>query len=195
MPKYLIEESTLKGLADAIRDVTGTDRTYTPSEMIDAVTTILERGTYVLVDEIGNEVPAVFVEQETRFTATENDIRIGTTAVNDNGVVTGTKEIPAYHTTEGYKRIAAGEELTIPMYSDRCQYTRFQAIVCSYNTSSADSVAAEMVVINDNVYYVQSVNAIASVTVDTENQTIKLGITNDSDGYFVIRYITYKEEY
>lgn len=195
MAKYIIEDTTLRDLADALRKVTGETRSYTPSEMIEAVTTIMETGTYILVDEEGNEVPAVFVENDTVFTATANDIRRGMTAVTDAGVTEGTKEIPAYHTQDGYKRIAPGGELSIPMYSDQCQYTRFQAVVCSYNGTIMNSVAAEMVAIEGKLYIVRSVDAIASVTVDVENEAIVLGVTNDSDDYLVIRYFTYKEEY
>ena len=195
MAKYIIEAETLKGLADALRSVTGETRKYTPTEMIEAVATILETGSYILVDEAGNVIPAVFVDNETTFNATANDIRIGTKAVTDSGVTEGTKEIPAYHTEEGYTRIAPGKTLTIEMFSDMCQYTKLQAIICSYNTTITNSVAAEMVVVEDNLYYVRSVDAVASVTVDTENQSIILGITNDSENYLVVRYFTYKEEY
>ena len=39
---YSIKESTLVGLANAIRVVNGEKKTYTPEEMIEKVTTIME---------------------------------------------------------------------------------------------------------------------------------------------------------
>lgn len=196
MGKYVIEGETLKGLADALRSVTGETRSYTPTEMIEAVATILESGAYILVDADGNEVPAVFVENETTFNATANDIRIGTTAVTDSGVTEGTKDIPAYHTTEGVAAIPVGSEFAIwiPL-ANRYDFTKLQAIICPFNQTPDKSVAAEKVAINNNVYAAGSAEALATVTVDHENKKIKLGITNNSATPFVIRYFTYKEEY
>lgn len=193
MAKYVIEESTLKGLADALRKVTGENRTYTPTEMIDAVSTVLESGTYILVDEEGNEVPAVFVENETTFTAGPNDVRIGTTAVGNNGIFVGEKEIPAYYVGEGFKLIPVGSNYTITI--QRCEYTSLQVIICPFNMSTTESVAAEKVSINGKVYAVGSTEEVSSVTVDTASKEISLGITNDGDSPCVMRYFTYKEEY
>lgn len=191
---YSIKESTLVGLANAIRVVNGEKKTYTPEEMIEKVTTIMESITYMLIDENGDEIPAVFVENETIFTATENDIRIGKIAANQNGIVTGTKEIPTYQATEGHVVVKTGKELTISLFSEMCQYTTLQVIVCKYNTTIANSVSAEKVVINDNVYDVRSSVSLANVTVDSQNQTIKLGLINDTDSSLVVRYMIIKEE-
>lgn len=194
MAKYIIDSDTLTGLADALREVTGKNRTYTPGEMIEEVTHILESATYILVDENGTEVPAVFMENEVIFDATANDIRLGKVAVTGDGVTEGTKEIPAYHTEQGRYLIKPGRALEIPMFSDRCQYTKLQAIVCAYNTSSDDSVSAVMVVIGDELYAAGSVESLAEVSVDTTNQSIKLGLTNTGDSSLLIRYMTIKEE-
>lgn len=153
----------------------------------------LER-TYILVDEKGNEVAATLVDNETSFDATANDIRQGKVAATNSGVTVGTKEIPAYHTSEGFKKIASGQVLKIPMYSDLCQYTKLQLIICAFNTSSANSVSAEKIGINDKVYAVNSTDVLAEITVDIESQTILLGLTNESDTAVVVRYFTYKEE-
>lgn len=195
MAKMIIESSTLQGLADALRSVTGETRTYTPTEMIEAVTTIMETGTYILVDEAGNEIPAVFVDNTQVFTATANDIRIGTTAVTDSGVTEGTKEIPAYITTEGIVAVPVGSSFIIPMHSDKCAYTKLQALLCKFNSSLSDSVETDRVSIDGKVYNTQSAEAIATVTVDIDAQTINLGIVNTGDDPYVLRYFTYKEEY
>lgn len=194
MAKYIIDEATLTGLANALRTATGKEQTFTPEEMITEVTNILDSATYILIDENGTEVPAVFVENEVVFDATANDIRLGKIAATGDGVTEGTKEIPRYVSSEGAVRIPAGEALTINMFSDLCQYTKLQAIVCAFNTSPSNSVAAEKVSINDQVYAVNSPTPIATVSVDAEHQAISFGLTNTSDSPVVIRYFTFKEE-
>lgn len=193
MAKYIIEDTTLQGLADAIRKVSGTDRTYTPTEMIEAVTTILENGAYILVDANGVEVPAVFVDEVTRFTATANDIRIGTTAVTDSGVTEGTKEIPSYISREGYRLITDGSKFTLAI--DGYDYTKLQAIFCAFNTNLSNSVSAEKVAINDYVYSVKSTEAESVILKDADNKRIDFGITNTFGKSYLIRYFTFKEDY
>lgn len=194
MAKLVIEEATLIGLADSLREVTGKNRKFTPDEMIEEVKHVLDSLTYILVDENGTEVPAVFLENEVVFDATANDIRLGKVAVTGDGVTEGTKEIPAYQTEQGRRVIKPGQALNISMYSDRCHYTKLQVIVCAYGTNADDSVSAEMVAINDKVYEVGSTKSIADVTVDAAKQTIKLGLTNTGSSSLLIRYMTIKEE-
>ena len=191
---YSIKESTLTRLANAIRIVNGENKTYTPEEMIEKVTTIMDSITYLLVDENGTEIPAVFVENETIFTATADDIRLGKVAANQNGVIEGTKEIPNYRAMEGYEIIKAGNQLNISLFSDMCQYTTLQCIVCGYNTTVTDSVSAEKVVIKDNVYDVGSTSVLAKVSVDAATQTIVLGLTNNGESRLIVRYMIIKED-
>ena len=195
MAKLLIEDSTLKNLANAIRKVNGVERTYTPNEMIEAVTNIMDSAAYILVDENGNETPAIYVDSEVLLTANSNDIRAGKTAVTEDGVTEGTKDIPAYHTTEGIKIVTAGSPYIIELTEGRHKYTKFQALICRFNTSASDSVASEKVVINDNVYEVGYTVSISLVTSDDSNSIIDLGISNSGDTISVLRYFTYKEEY
>lgn len=194
MAKYVIEEKTLQSLADALRSVTGETRSYTPTEMIEAVATIMETGTYILVDEDGNEVPAVFVENETRFTATANDIRIGTTAVTDSGVTEGTKEIPSYQTTEGFIMIMPGKEFAITNFK-RFEFTKLQAIICAFSSNIDGSVAAEKVSINGKVYSTNSTSELSAVSTNSSDRSIRFGVINSSDKPYILRYFTYKEEY
>lgn len=193
MSKVIIDSETLTGLADALRDVTGETRTYTPTEMIEAVTTIMDSAMYILVDENGDEIPAVYVENEAVFTATANDIRIGTVAATDKGVVTGTKEIPAYHTTEGSKLIPAGSDFIVKIKNH--SYTKLQAIFCPFNSSLDNSVAADRVAINGMVYPVSSSAAESEITVDDTLGCVDFGVTNTSGKPCLIRYFTYKEIY
>ena len=150
---------------------------------------------YVLIDDEGNEYPAVLVGEETLFNATANDIREGMIAATDAGVVVGTKEIPAYITTEGVEVIPAKKPLQIKIGRGKHAYTKLQAVVCTYNTSLVNSVAVEKTCIEDKVYSVMSTVPISTVTIDDVAKSINLGITNDGTKPVLIRYFTYKEEY
>lgn len=192
--KAFIEK--LKAIGDAIRDRTGTTDEMTLDEMAEAIKSmeIADDGTnaYILVDENGYEVPAVLVDEPVMLTANATtDIRKGMTAVTDEGVVTGEKEIPAYYTTEGFKVIPNGSKFILPL--EDCNYTKLQAIICLFNTSIRNSVAAEKVAIYDNVYPVQSVESESQLVVDAENNGVDFGITNTSGKTCLIRYFTYKE--
>lgn len=194
MAMYVIDGDTLDGLGNAIRSVTGSTKKYKPSEMIDEVTNILNAATFILVDKDGNEYPATYIDSDVKFTATENDIRLGKTAITGDGVVTGTKDIPNYRAEEGTWLVETGSQLEIPLYSDMCEYTHLQIIVCAYNTIPDDSVSAEQVVIEDNVYNVSSVEVVSNVSVDSEAQIIKMGITNEGTYSLLIRYTIIKED-
>lgn len=148
---------------------------------------------YILEDESGAQYSAYLSDEGVDLTATANDIRIGTVALNDDGVVEGTKEIPSYYTVEGFKLVTDGSEFVLYLSDGMNEYTKFQAIICSFNTSMTNSVSAEKVVINGSVYPVQSTSSESELTV--EGDTIKFGITNSSGAPCLIRYFTYKEVY
>ena len=196
----LIEK--IKAIADAIREKTGSSGLLTLDEMPEMIAAmdagsgaVTLDNTYILVDEDGYEIPAVLTEEEVVLTATAaSDIRIGTTAVTDEGVVTGEKEIPAYITREGRVRISPGNPIVINLYSIDYQYTKLQALLCEYNTNIANSVSTIAVVIDDSVYDVSSIDAKSTVTSDATTQSINLGLVNDSDDYLVVRYMTIREE-
>lgn len=150
--------------------------------------------TYILQDSDGNEAVATYVDSETKFDATANDIRAGKIAATEIGVTIGQKEIPGYHTDQGVQIAEPGERLEILMYSDRCDYTKLMVIVCSYNTTVDDSVSAVMAVINDKLYSAGSTAELSDVIVDTSNKSINLGVINNTETPLVIRYMTIKEE-
>lgn len=133
--------------------------------------------------------------EESPLTATAaHDIRIGTVAVTNEGIVTGEKNFPCYETSEGQTLIMPGMELKVQIAIDDCyDYTRLQAIVCAYNTSMTDSVEAKKVAIENSVYQVGSTDKLSSVTKEPETKTINFGLTNTGDIPLVIRYFTYRE--
>ena len=150
--------------------------------------------SYIFVDESGNEIPGVLVDQETVFTATANDIREGKVAASALGVVTGEKEIPSYNTTEGYVLVPAGSVFRIILaHLNKYDYTKLQAIICKYSGSIAGSVEADKISINDKVYATNSTTVINTVTKDEQNKAINLGITNDSNSLYLLRFFTFKE--
>lgn len=192
MAKYVIEGETLSKIAEAIRTINGTDKEYTPDEMVEAVETILDDLVYILVDEHGNETPAYLSEERVELTAGPNDIRLGTVAVTGEGVTTGEKDIPAYYVTEGYRLITKGSKFETLQFA-YYDFTKLQVIICPFSGSISTSVAAEKVAIEDNVYLVNSNEVVSTVVRDNVNEKINLGITNTSDGLYVMRYFTYKE--
>lgn len=195
MAKYIIDSETLEGLGDAIRSVTGSTKRFTPEEMIEEVKDILNTTTFILVDEGGNEYPAVYIDSDTVITATANDIRKGITAVTSEGVVTGEKEIPAYITSEGRKIVTNGSRFILSLPKGLYDYTKLQAIFCPLNKTPSDSVAAKFVAIDGHVYAVDSTTDKTTITLDHEKSEVDFGFENDSGVPYVIRYFSYKEVY
>ena len=149
--------------------------------------------TYTIITSDGEKIQAVVVGEEVVFTATADDIRVGTVAATGDGVTTGTKVIPSYHTEEGYRLITNGSAFSIPFEDELFDFTKLQAIICPWAGSIAGSVAAEKVSLDENVFAVNSTESLATVTRDSENQEINFGITNESGSLYVVRYFTYKE--
>lgn len=150
--------------------------------------------TLIIEDSDGNQFPGVLTGEQVIFTAdAATDIREGKTAATEAGIVVGEKVIPAYYAWQGVKVITNNSELKIqtPAYN----YTKFQAIVCSFNTSLANSVAATKVAIENNLYMVQSTTIESTIIKNEETESIDFGIINDSGNNYIIRYFMYKEEY
>lgn len=189
-------KEVLKGIADNIRTARGTTAKIPFNDLVEMSAGLeVAPTTYILVDEDGNQLAAIASDERVELTAkADTDIRAGTTAITNDGLVEGTKEIPAYQTTQGRRVIKAGEELVIPFYSDEYQYTKLQVIVCAYNTSVSDSVAARMVVINDKVYEAGENTPLATVTVNDAAQSINLGLINNGESSLVLMYMTIKED-
>lgn len=152
--------------------------------------------TFILTDESGNEYTGVVTDKEVIFDATDNDVRENVVYASDGGVSIGTKVIPSYHTYHGARIIAAGRQFSVQLQDmDAYDYTVLHGMICTYNTTLLNSTSVEKIVLYDEVFPVQSTEAIASVTKDAETQSIVLGITNDTTKPQIFRYITYKEIY
>lgn len=151
--------------------------------------------TFTLVDDGGAEFVGVVTDKEVLLTANaEKDIREGTVAVTDDGVVTGSKVIPTYHTSHGTKVVPNGGQFKLELsHLDKYDYTTFHGIVCEYNTNMSNSTAAVYISVLNAVYPVQSTDSIALLTKDDDTKNINLGFTNNTGKMCILRYMTYKE--
>lgn len=151
--------------------------------------------TLVLQDPSGIEIWGTVTESEQVLTAiASQDIREGKTAVTSDGVVVGSKRIPAYETTQEKILILQGDEFVIPLSTyDKYNYTKFQCIISKFNTSFDDSVYTDKIVVDDCVYSVNSTDVLSSVTKNLSDKSIHLNITNNTEDIYVINYFTYKE--
>lgn len=152
--------------------------------------------TFILTDENGVELTGVVVDQETVFTAGDNDVREGMIYASNEGVSTGTKDIPAYRTTAGSYMIRPGANFSIPLSQhDKYDYTVFQCMLSLVNTSDANhSVETTMISFKNGVYAVNSTSKLADVSKNTNTKSIDLNIVNNSEQYYFIHYFTYREE-
>lgn len=148
----------------------------------------------VTVDGENKVYMQVYGEEKVTLTATPNDVREGTSVISNEGYMVGEKFIPSYHTSQGFRVIPAESEFTISKLpkEELYDYTKLQAMTMPFNTTLADSVAVDKVVIDDSVYNAGSTEAVSNVTKDDENKSILLGIINGSSPA-IIRYFTFKE--
>lgn len=151
--------------------------------------------TFIIEDENGNELVGTLVEEVTAFDADPvSDIRVGKKAVTDSGIVTGSAVIPNYETYMGTKIVANNKLFSLPL-PDGYNYTKLQAIICTFNTNSTLSVSADKVVIDGKVLNVQSTEVLSSIVVNFKDKLIDFGITNTSGSMYLIRYFMYRELY
>ena len=152
--------------------------------------------TFVLVDADGNEITGVVVDQETVFTAGDNDVREGMVYASDDGVSTGTKDIPIYRTHAGVYTVLPGDNFSIPLSKyKQYDYTVFQCMISLVNFNDiGNSVETNRISINNCVYEVNSTIKLADVSKNSDTQSIDLNIINNSENYYLIYYFTYRED-
>ena len=152
--------------------------------------------TFIFVDENGNELTGVCVDNPVIFTAGDNDVREGMIYASNDGISVGTKDIPAYRTSAGMEFILPQCSFSIPLaQSNRYDYTVLQCMIALVDLGNVDnSVNTSMIVLNNGVFEVNSTTKIADVTKNNKTLSIDLNITNNSENYYVIHYFTYKEE-
>lgn len=146
--------------------------------------------TLTIVDENNNEYVGIVVGSEVLFTATDNDVRVGSVYAGDSGVSTGTKDIPAYYSSYGHKFVLADQEavIVVPEYN----YKNLMVTISTYNTSWDQSVVSTYISIDNGMYAVGSNTKLSDITIDYDNEQINLGITVSEKS--VLRYIVVMEE-
>lgn len=156
----------------------------------------LNAKTYQLECNDGTkEIMAVVVDEEQMFDATANDVRTGKTFATNSGVVVGTKDIPAYRTTQGTVLIRPNESFSILLDEyNLYDYTKLQCMISKLNETVQSSVSVDRVVIDDSSYLVNSTTVLSSVTKNLQTKSIDLNLINDTNYTYVLRFFTYREE-
>ena len=151
-----------------------------------------EQISYVLTNADGSQRAYAVknAEEAISLTATENDIRINTTAITDTGYTEGAKEIPAYFSTYGKMFAQANKEavINVPEYD----YKNIMVSIGTYNNSVSESTKVTYVSIDNAMYEANTTNKVSDITIDTTNKQVKLGITPSV--LSVIRYFIVREE-
>lgn len=151
-----------------------------------------EQTTYVLTNADGTQSTLALLsgEQTVVPTATANDIRVGTTAITNDGYTEGTKEIPSYYSRYGTVFVQANTEaiLNVPEYD----YKNLMVSIAPYNLSINESTAINYVSVESAMYEAKSTTKIADITIDTVNEQVNLGVTVNE--LSVLRYFIVREE-
>ena len=151
--------------------------------------------TFILEDSDGNTIEGVVVDQMTVFDATPEDVIVGKTFASNEGVKVG-ENTKTYRVTKASRLVFPNMSYAIPLsHYNQYDYTKFQCIIAKYNTSLSDSVYTNKISIEDNIYEVNSIDVLSSITKNTDEKSIDLNITNDTVDTYIIHYFTYKEEY
>ena len=145
--------------------------------------------------EDGTTLEGVIADEAPVIDATPKDIMLGKTAVTNNGVTVGEREFLSYRTTRSSRLVMPGQAFAIPLSQyDKYDYTQLQCVIAKRNTTTANSVSVDRVVMYDKVYPVNSVEPLSAISKDADNKSINLNITNDTTDMYYIHYFTYKEE-
>lgn len=148
---------------------------------------------YLLATDVDATYAQLDTQEPVPLTATANDIRIGSVAVTDTGVVEGAKVIPTYQTKIGTRVIQANAAIVLPE-SDKYDYTKIQATIAVYGTKISNSVQVDKVTVDNSLYTANSTDKLSDLIKDHENAQVDFGIINGNTKA-VMRYSIIKEEY
>ena len=150
--------------------------------------------TLIFEDETGNQFTGVITENVQVFDATPADVKIGKRFVSDSGIKTG-EDTKNYRVRFSSYLIFPNENFSIPIEKyDGYDYTKFQAIITTFNTTVSDSTSAIKIVMNDAVYNMNSNDKLSDITKNSDTKSVDLNIINDTDITYIVHYSTYKEE-
>lgn len=148
--------------------------------------------TYALTNADGTQRAYAVLESEApvTLTATNNDIRSGTTAITNTGYTEGTKDIPAYYSGCGEVFVQAGA--TAIINDLEYDYKYLMVTMAPFNTSVSESTAVKYVSVENAMYEANATEKLADITIDTVNQQVNLGII--AEELSVLRYFIVREE-
>lgn len=147
-----------------------------------------------ITDDNGNTLIGTVTDSEVVFDATRDDVKIGKIFASADGVQEGI-DTRTYRTTHAWSLVLPGEDFSILLEEyDEYDYTKFQAMIAEFNTTSLDSTSVSKISINDSVYNVNSTTKLSDVTKNTSSKSIDLNITNNTNNTYIIHYSTYKKE-
>lgn len=147
-----------------------------------------------IVDGAGNTLIGTVTDSEIDLDATREDVKIGKTFAANDGIQEGT-DTKTYRTIQSSRLILPGLDFSIPLSEyEMYNYTKFQCIIAKFNTSFDNSVETNKVVINNNVYQINSTEVLSQITKNDNTKSIDLNIINNTEDSYVIHYSTYKEE-
>lgn len=168
-----------------------TDKLSTYPELINELDNE-EQVSYVLSNADGSQ--KIYAQLSSRepikLTARANDIRLNTSAITNEGYTEGTKDIPAYHTSYGYKLLPAGKEVKLTIHD--ADYKKLMVSIAPFNSSVNESVSVNYTSIDDSVYEAKTTTKVSNITKDLSTETINFGITVTEKS--VLRFFIVKEE-
>lgn len=147
-----------------------------------------------IVDDNGNTIIGTVTDSEVIFDATRDDVKVGKIFASADGVQEGI-DTRTYRTIHGTQIVPAGGNFSIKLSDyELYNYTKFQAMIATFNTTQLNSTSVMKVSLNDAVYDVNSNVKISDVTKNSSTKSIDLNIVNNSGNSCVIHYAVYKEE-
>ena len=155
-----------------------------------------EQVSYVLQNAEGTDqkYAQLASEDPISLTATENDIRVNTSAITEKGYTEGAKDIPKYYAIQGMQVVLGDTDIKlIEKNHNIYDYTKFQATLAIFNNSLSDSVQVDKVTVDDSLYKANTTTKLSDLSVDYENEAVNFGITN-GDTTAVMRYFIMREE-
>ena len=168
-----------------------TDKIATYSRLIDELENPDKVVYLVTPDDGTTTIYAQLVGQEkVDLNATPNDIRIGMKAVTNSGVVDGEKDIPAYFSRYGTKKVSANKEATITGYET--DYKEMLVTIATFDSSISNSTVIKYVSIDDAIYEVGTGTKVSNISKDIENEQVSLGIIVKETS--VLRFFLVREE-
>lgn len=149
--------------------------------------------TYALTNADGTQKAYAVLEGSTpiTLTATNNDIRTGTSAITNTGYTEGTKDIPSYYSTYGTRFVTAGNEAVIDNFEEY-DYKNLMVTIAPFNFSINESTAIKYVSVENAMYEANNTAKLSDITIDATNKRVNLGFTVNE--LSVLRYFIVREE-